>query len=169
MPDRQTVLVVDDDLCTRESLRMSLNSSYQVCFAENGVEALQNIHSNQNINIVLLDLEMPGISGMDVLQEVRKFRSDIEVIVITAYGTSENAQEAFHSGARGFFSKPFTVREIIDEVARALVWRKYCLKLKKVINHIQTFPYSVHDGIKILSGPCAKYAVIESRRKPFFH
>jgi DNA-binding NtrC family response regulator len=169
MPDRQTVLVVDDDFYTRESLRLSLSSSYQVRFAENGAEALQNIHSNLNINVILLDLEMPGISGMGVLQEVKKFRSDVEVIVITAYGTSENAREAFHFGARGFFPKPFSFREIIDEVAGALVWRKYCLKVKQVINHIQKFPYSVHDGGKILSGACAKYAVIENRRKPVFH
>ena len=71
---------------------------------------------------------------MDVLQKVKEIRGDIEVVVITAYGTSENSQEAFHLSARGFFPKPFGVREINDEVAKALVWQKYCLKVKKVKN-----------------------------------
>jgi CheY-like chemotaxis protein len=55
MPDRATVLVVDDELWARESLRMSLISFYRMCFAKNGVEALENIHSNSNICVVLLD------------------------------------------------------------------------------------------------------------------
>src|SRR5512147_810775 len=115
MIPKGTVLIVDDEFGPRESLRMILKPIYDVHTVENGREALNFIHK-EPVDLVTLDLKMPGLSGIDVLREIKKTKTDIEVVVITGYGTLTNAVEAFRYGAVDFIFKPFNVAEIISIV-----------------------------------------------------
>jgi len=118
MAQKKSVLVVDDENGPRESLRMILKPNYDVHTATNGREALQFIDS-KNVDVVTLDLNMPGLSGLDVLREIKKQKADIEVIVITGYGSHTNIQEALRYGAVDFISKPFNVVDIMTTINKS--------------------------------------------------
>ena len=136
MGNQGTILVVDDEIGPRESLRMILKPLYEVHTATNGQEALQFI-SKEKIDLVTLDLKMPGISGIDVLKEIKKLHADIEVVIITGYGTLTNAVEAIRYGAVDFISKPFNVAEIISIVSKSVGRRNFNLKIKDLIHKIK--------------------------------
>jgi DNA-binding NtrC family response regulator len=136
-----TILVVDDEVGPRESLRMILKPLYEVYTASGGEEALRFIQ-NKDIDVVTLDLRMPGLSGIDVLKEIKKLRPKTEVIVLTGYGTLKNAQEAIRFGAGDLISKPFEVAEIISIMARSFERRSYTLKINSLVEYFQ----SVHTS-----------------------
>jgi len=129
---KETILVVDDEPGPRESLKMILKPDYEVHTASDGQEALSLI-KNKEINVVTLDLNMPGLSGIEVLKEIRKLRPDTEVIIITGFGTLTNAREAMRFGAGDFISKPFDVSEITSIVANSFERRRYNLKIKSLL------------------------------------
>jgi DNA-binding NtrC family response regulator len=132
-----TILVVDDEVGPRESLRMILKPLYEVHTASGGEEALRFIQ-NKDIDVVTLDLSMPGLSGIEVLKEIKKLRPETEVIVITGYGTLNNAQEAIRFGAGDLISKPFDVAEIISIMARSFERRSYTLEINSLIERIRS-------------------------------
>ncbi len=136
MAQKGSILIVDDEVGPRESLRMILKPIYEIFTAVNGDEALQVIQ-NENIDLVTLDLRMPGLSGIDVLREIKKLRADVEVIVITGYGTLTNAQEAIRYGAGDFISKPFNVADIIAIISKSFERRNYNMKIKNLIQQIK--------------------------------
>jgi DNA-binding NtrC family response regulator len=136
MAQKGSILIVDDEVGPRESLRMILKPIYEIYTATNGDEALQVIQ-NENIDLVTLDLRMPGLSGIDVLREIKKVRADVEVIVITGYGTLTNAQEAIRYGAGDFISKPFNVADIIAIISKSFERRNYNIKIKSLIQQIK--------------------------------
>ena len=129
MAQRGSILVVDDELGPRESLRMILKPIYEVHTASSGQEALQFINK-EKIDLVTLDLKMPGIPGLDVLREIKKNQEDIEVIIITGYGTLPNAMEAIQCGAVDFISKPFNVADIVAVVSKSIERRNLRQQLK---------------------------------------
>ena len=108
---------------------MILKPNYQVHTATDGREALQSIQKDK-IDLVALDLKMPGLSGIDVLQQIKKNDPDIEVIVITAHGTPQNVQDASRYGAGDFISKPFNVPDLISSINKSLERRNHNLRLK---------------------------------------
>jgi len=128
MGQKRSILIVDDELGVRESLKMILKPIYYVHTAAGGEEALQCLQK-EKIDLVTLDLKMPGLSGFEVLREIKKNHSSIEVIIITAYGTGENAMEAIRSGAE-FITKPFNVPDILISLNKSLEKQSYNLKLK---------------------------------------
>ena len=125
----RSILIVDDELGVRESLKMILKPNYQVHTATEGRDALQSIQKNK-IDLVALDLKMPGLSGIDVLRQIKKNDPDMEVIVITAHGTPQNVQEASRYGAGDFITKPFNVPDLLDSINKSLERRSYNLRLK---------------------------------------
>jgi len=115
-------MVVDDEQNIRDgSERILIREGFQVLKASRGDEALEAMKHNQ-VSIVLLDLKMPGMDGMEVLQHIRKTDKDILVIVITGYATVETAIEAMKQGAYDFISKPFEPDQLRIVVNRA--WEK---------------------------------------------
>jgi response regulator RpfG family c-di-GMP phosphodiesterase len=132
MIPKGSVLVVDDEFGPRESLRMILKPIYDVHTAENGQEAL-NFICRESVDLVTLDLKMPGLSGIDVLREIKKIRTDVEVVVITGYGSLTNAVEAFRYGAVDFIFKPFNVAEIISIVKKSVEQRNFNLAIKNLL------------------------------------
>ena len=145
MANQGSILVVDDEIGPRESLRLILKPIYEVHTAANGLEALQFIN-REKVDLVTLDLKMPGISGIDVLKEIKKLHADIEVVIITGYGTLANAVEAIRYGAVDFISKPFNVAEIISIVSKSVERRNFNLKIKDLIQKIKTLPPTGENG-----------------------
>jgi DNA-binding NtrC family response regulator len=145
IPSKETILVVDDEAGPRESLRMILKPIYEVYTAADGKEALRLIDA-KNIDVVTLDLRMPGPSGIDVLKEIKKLRPSTEVIIITGYGTLTNAQEAIRFGAGDFISKPFNVADVISIVGKSFERRRFNSKIKNLVERIQGLRSTVQDA-----------------------
>lgn len=116
----KSILIVDDEKNIRLTLSECIQSiDYDIEMAENGEEALQKIKA-KDFNLVLLDLRLPGMDGMELLRRIHDFRPDIRVVILSAHGTIESAVEATRLGAVAFLQKPFMPIEIRDLVQRAL-------------------------------------------------
>jgi DNA-binding NtrC family response regulator len=133
MGQEGSVLVVDDELGPRESLRMILRPLYEVKTASNGQEAIQFLQQGK-IDLITLDLKMPGLSGLEVLREIKKMNVDAAVIIITAYGTLTNAHEAIRYGAVDFISKPYNATDILAVVRRTVEQKQDNLRMKMLLD-----------------------------------
>jgi response regulator RpfG family c-di-GMP phosphodiesterase len=152
-----TILVVDDEIGPRESLRMILKPYYNVFTVENGYAAIQMIRQIE-VDAITLDLKMPGISGIDTLKEIRRIDQDVMVIIITGYGTLQSAIEAIRYGVFDYIPKPFNVPEIISMIDKAVQRRRLNVKIKGFLNHFfnqqsfeESFPNAetlLENGIK---------------------
>ncbi len=117
---KSKVLVVDDEKNIRLTIAQSLEKlEVEVDNALNGEEALQKIRQD-DYRLVLLDLKLPGMDGVEVLRKIRGLNKDLQVLIITAHGTIENAVETMKLGAIDFIQKPFTPDEIRGFVTKAL-------------------------------------------------
>jgi putative nucleotidyltransferase with HDIG domain len=127
LPDRQgtraTVLVVDDERGPRESLRLILQPSHRVLAAESGSQALGVLRS-EPVDVVTLDLAMPGLRGADLMRTIRSEFPDVEVVVVTGHGSLESATEGIRCGVADYLPKPFDVVQVTAAVYRALARRR---------------------------------------------
>jgi len=126
------VLIVDDEIGPRESLRMILKPHYNIFTAENGYSAIQMLQQTE-IDVVTLDIRMPGMSGIDTLKEIRLLDPDAMVIIITGYGTLKSAIEAIRYGVFDYIPKPFNVPEIMCIIEKSVQRRKLNLKIKNML------------------------------------
>jgi DNA-binding NtrC family response regulator len=115
----KTILVVDDELATRESLRMILKRNYDLLLAASGEEALGMLETRQP-DLILLDIIMPGIDGMETLKRIKEKNRKQQVVMITATKTVKTAVEAMKLGAFDYLTKPFDVNEITHVVEEGL-------------------------------------------------
>ncbi|MEW6595056.1 MAG: response regulator [Thermodesulfobacteriota bacterium] len=114
------ILVVDDDQDLRESVAEVLGGAgFQVAMAANGERALEFL-GQRKFDLVLLDLIMPGMGGMEVMRRLRENAPRLPVIMLTAFATVENAVEAMRQGAQDYITKPFRVDTLLASVRRAL-------------------------------------------------
>jgi two-component system phosphate regulon sensor histidine kinase PhoR len=124
MSDLIRILVVDDERPIREGCHRVLTAkNYDTITAENGQEALE-ILAREMIDLVLLDLKMPILSGEEVLQVVQERHPEIPVIIITGHGTVDTAVECMKNGAYDFITKPFQIDQFLATVNRASEKRK---------------------------------------------
>ena len=128
------ILIVDDEIGPRESLRMILKPNYNVYAVENGYAAIQMIQQIE-MDVVTLDLKMPGISGIDTLKEIRVIDPDVMAIIITGYGTLKTAIEAIRYGVFDYIPKPFNVPEILSIIDKSIQRRKLNIKVKEVLGN----------------------------------
>jgi DNA-binding NtrC family response regulator len=125
------ILVVDDDRQMRLDLAEILTiEGYDVDNVGSGEEALEMI-KRRNYDIVLSDLKMPGMNGLELLDHVRKLSPETRIIMITAFATIESAVEAMKKGASDYISKPFKINEIEVAVRRAFEEAKFMEDLQK--------------------------------------
>ncbi|MCF7800933.1 MAG: sigma-54 dependent transcriptional regulator [Candidatus Marinimicrobia bacterium] len=118
--DTATILAVDDSPDALELLQRNLTSrGYHVFIAEDVQSALKILESTK-IDLVLTDLKMPGISGLDLIRHIRENYKNTEVMMITGYATVEGAVEAVKKGAEEYLAKPFTDHELFTAVERSL-------------------------------------------------
>lgn len=115
------ILIVDDEKGVRESLPLIFEDKYEVVVAANGEEALQKIKSQQ-IDLVLLDVRMPGISGVETLRKIKEINEGIKVIMLTAVLDVETGIEALQLGADDYIVKPidvFKMQKKTDEIFKS--------------------------------------------------
>jgi DNA-binding response OmpR family regulator len=114
------ILIVDDEKAVRESLEEILKmEDYRVETASSGEDALEQINEEE-FNLVLLDLKMPGIDGVEVMRQISRYAHDTKVIILTGHGTLESAIEALRLGAEDYMLKPYESAAILDSIGRAL-------------------------------------------------
>jgi len=124
----RNILIVDDEQVMRDSCQAVLSKmASRIEIAENGTKALDILRAS-SFDVVILDLKMPGLSGMDVLRTVKEENPQTEVIVITGYATIESAVEAVKLGAYDFIPKPFTPDALRLITGRALEKRELTLE-----------------------------------------
>src|SRR5215475_9345208 len=119
MDDAYRILVVDDELGPREALRMILKSKYHVLTAVDGPDALR-VLSDTPPDIVLLDIKMREMNGIEVLRAVKETDASIEVIMMTAHASLQTARDAMTHGASEYLLKPFSKREVEEAIEKAL-------------------------------------------------
>ncbi len=135
------ILIVDDEIGPRESLRMILKPYYNIFTAESGYAAIQMVQQVA-VDVVTLDLKMPGISGIETLKEIRRTDQDVMVIIITGYGTLQSAIEAIRYGVFDYIPKPFNVPEIMSVIDKAVQRRKLNQKIKSFLtNFFDAHPF----------------------------
>ncbi|MFI5364462.1 MAG: response regulator [Candidatus Binatia bacterium] len=127
MEERASLLIVDDERGPAESLRMIFKPSYNVFTASGGPQALEILHSTP-IDVVTLDLRMPAMSGVEVMERIKQYDPDIEVIVVTGYSSLDSAIRGLRHGVFDYISKPFDVPQISDLVRRAVARRRANLR-----------------------------------------
>jgi CheY-like chemotaxis protein len=114
------ILVVEDDPDAMRLVTSALSSAgYQVVSAYGGEDAIRKL-GRQKPDLVLTDLAMPTVSGVEVIKAVKKLDSAIPVLAITAYTWEEIAQAAGQAGCDGYVSKPFTAKYLVEQVQRLL-------------------------------------------------
>ena len=145
----ETILVVDDDPYIQEALGDRLESlGYRVARASDGKQALELI-DHQDPQMVFLDIEMPGMKGLDVLREIRAREKDFPVVMITAYGSVDLAVEAMKEGAYDFIPKPFKANHIALVVEKAME-RQRLRREKEVLSE------EVDKRYRLVAGNSAK-------------
>jgi DNA-binding NtrC family response regulator len=113
------ILVVDDEKQIRIDLsEMLIEAGYDVSHVGSGTEALEKI-KKEDYGVVLADIKMPGMSGMELLLEIKRLKPQIRVIMITAFASTKSAVEAMKKGADDYISKPFRIDEVEAAVKRA--------------------------------------------------
>jgi len=134
-PGAARILVVDDELGPRESLRMLLKPAYQITTADSGRAAL-NMLAQVRPDVVILDIKMPEMDGLEVLRRVKRTDRSIEVVMITAYASLETVKLALTHGAFEYLIKPFSRQDLEDVVRRALVRRQADLGARSEVAHL---------------------------------
>lgn len=126
MPEK--LLIVDDepDMLKLLSIIVQEKTSCEAVTTNNPLEALE-LATQGGFDLVIADLKMPGLDGIELLEAIRDFDEDVPVIIITAYGSIESALEAMSKGGFDFITKPFRKEQILFTIDKALKW----VKLKK--------------------------------------
>ncbi|RMF93302.1 MAG: sigma-54-dependent Fis family transcriptional regulator [Candidatus Schekmanbacteria bacterium] len=137
MTDKQKILVVDDDLEMAEVLKDFLTEEgFAVFVANRGSDALK-LAEEENFALAITDMKMPQMSGMQLLKKIKNIDPNIEVIMITAFGSIETAIEAVKQGAYHYITKPFKMNEILLTIRKALEKRNLQIENLELRNEIE--------------------------------
>ncbi len=126
------ILIVDDEPVVRGLLVRELERvGYSCVGAENATEALACLHNDESFVLVLSDIRMPGIDGIELLQEIKSLNADIAVILMTAFGDRDSAITAMKLGAYDYIVKPFDMDDVIMSIQRALEKRQLVIENRR--------------------------------------
>lgn len=132
------ILIVDDEKLMRISLESQLKKEgYNVKSVDNALDGLKMVKSEE-YDIVVTDLRLSGMSGMDFLKEIKKHNQEIIVVIMTAYGTLESAVSAIKEGAYDYIAKPFSTDELIIKLQRALYYKNTTAEVNRLRREIQS-------------------------------
>ena len=136
------ILVIDDEAAIRDSLEVLLNlEGYAVTMAVDGVEGLK-ILDQESFDLLLLDLNLPGQSGLELLPQIKERHPEMPVIMITAYGSVDNVVEAIRSGAENFVQKPWDNEKLLADIRTAVALHRAeeeNLQLKRTLKQRYNF------------------------------
>ncbi len=114
------VMLVDDEVPFVETMTKRLKKrELQVIAATSGQEALEKLNTNRNLDVVILDVKMPGMDGIDTLKETKKTNPLVEVIMLTGHATVETAIEGMKIGAFDYLMKPCEIEKLMEKVEEA--------------------------------------------------
>ena len=131
------VLIVDDEKLMRISLESQLKKEgYNVKSVDNALDGLKMVKSEE-YDVVVTDLRLSGMNGMDFLKEIKKYNQEIIVVIMTAYGTLESAVSAIKEGAYDYIAKPFSTDELIIKLQRALHHKNTTAEVNRLRGEIQ--------------------------------
>lgn len=114
------ILICDDDEGIRESLKLILGDYYELILADHGEQCLECLKVNKEIGLVFLDIKMPKIHGLEILEAIKKKRPEVKVVMVTGYQCVDTASEATKRGASGYIIKPFKSTEILESAKKNL-------------------------------------------------
>lgn len=114
-----TLLIVDDEEGPRQALKLVFKGTYDLLLAEDGPSAIELAKANR-IDVAVMDIRMPGMSGIELLEQLRVVHPDIEAVIITAYETTETMRQALRLRACDYINKPFDVSTIRNAVGQAM-------------------------------------------------
>lgn len=135
----ERILIVDDepDMLKLLSMIIREKTPYETMTTNNPMEALE-LSRRGGFDLVIADLKMPGLDGMELLEAIKRTNEDIPVIIITAYGTVESAVETMHKGGFDFITKPFRKEQILYTIDKALKWVKLQKENKMLKEQLKT-------------------------------
>ena len=107
------VLICDDEEGIRESLKLILGDHFELILCPDGGQCLEILKNSKDVGLVLLDVKMPRMNGLEVLQKIKELNPVLPVIVVTGYKSVETATEAVRLGASGYIVKPFKSDEVL--------------------------------------------------------
>jgi signal transduction histidine kinase len=116
---RGTLLVVDDEDGPRMAMKVIFKDTYDLLMAEDGVKAIEIAQQN-DIDVAILDIRMPGMSGIEVLERLRQVRPNLEAIMLTAFETTDTIRQALRLRACDYLNKPYDIATIRNAVAQAM-------------------------------------------------
>ena len=121
------ILVVDDEVDMLSLIRLILTekTNYEIITTNNPLE-VSNLVNEKKFDVIITDLKMPIMDGLDVVDAIRKLDALVPIIIITAYGSVESAEEAVKKGAFDYITKPFRQEHLLISLTKALEW--YALK-----------------------------------------
>ncbi len=143
------ILVIDDEAIVHESCsRILTEEGYSIDSAYTGQEGFSKIEAG-SYDLVITDLKMPGISGMEALKKIKDDNPDIGIIMVTGYSTAETAVEAMKLGAFDYLPKPFTPDELITVVSKALEKKKVLLETKHLESAYQDATKAISSSLNL--------------------
>jgi DNA-binding NtrC family response regulator len=147
------ILIADDDTVVREGLRRILSAEgYEVETVSNGHAALERL-DELKFKLLVTDLKMPGMSGLEVLQSIRAGQPELPVVLITGYAAIDNAVEAMKNGATDYMSKPFANEEIVRKVKNAIESRAVLIDdicIRREMSETQGFESLIGDSREMM-------------------
>ncbi|MEW6160438.1 MAG: hybrid sensor histidine kinase/response regulator [Verrucomicrobiota bacterium] len=141
---RRTLLIVDDEEGPRQALRIVFQEDYHILLAENGPRALALAHEHE-IDVVVLDIRMAGMSGIEVLHHLKKHDPSIEVVMLTAFETLETARQALRLGACDYLTKPFDIEVMRAAVQTAMERRQISLQIRQYNHRLQELQQEINN------------------------
>ena len=120
---KATILIVEDEPGPREALRLVLNPHYNL-YAVGDMDIAMEVLTNHKIDLVTLDLKLPGRQGLGLLSDIKREREDLDVIIITGYFGSSLSEEALQKGAAAYILKPFNAPDLLETIDRTLKTRR---------------------------------------------
>ena len=128
------ILIVDDEVDMLALLAMIITekTNHRATTTNNPLEVPKLIKEGA-FDLLIADLKMPGMGGIELIDEVRKIDKSIPILIITAYGSIESAEEAIHKGAYDYITKPFRKEQILIAINRSLEWKE----MKKEIDYLK--------------------------------
>jgi len=156
---KPTVLVVDDEAGPRDALKVILRPFFNIRSAENAQAAL-DVLSHEPIDLITLDQKLPDRQGIDLLQDIKHDHADIEVIIITGYGSLKSAMEGIRHGAAGYLLKPFNVTELISLISQTLEKKQRLDLIRDVLKHSTALWGDEHTARQAWESLTSKYFAI---------
>lgn len=163
-PHRPTILIVEDEIGPRNALQVILRPFYNLQTVDSGRDAL-SILKEEKIDLITLDMKLPDRYGLDLLQQVKAEHQDIEVVVITGYGSLQSAMDSVRYGAAAYLLKPFNVTELLAIINQVLNKKQRLEALRQYIASPQSLWTTEDEAAENWKQLKRRYQEIRSRIK----